>query len=116
MPGQGGPPPPGAGGPGGGDLLGGGPEGILKLLASFQQQPPPSGEDQMLNEASTMINAAYARILQRSSKAAKLLAEANVKIQGAREALKAEPDRNMAPPPDLMGGMNPGASALPMGL
>jgi len=94
----------------------GGPEGILKLLASFQQQPPPSGEDQMLNQASTMINAAYARIVTRSSKAARALAKANVEIQNAREALKAEPDSPLAAPPDLMGGMNPGAAGLsPMG-
>ena len=94
-------PAPGGGGPGGP----GGPEGILKILAGLQQSPPPDGEDQMLNQASMMLNAAYARIAPRSAKAARALMQANVQIQTARESLKAEGSRPLAAPPDLGMGM-----------
>lgn len=104
MPGQGGPPPPGAGM----DPMGGGPDAILKLLSSFQQAAQPSGEEQMLQQASLMINGAYARIAPRSAEAARALAQANVNIQTALQKLKAEPTRPLPGPPDLMGGMSPG--------
>src|SRR5437899_5227849 len=84
---------PGAMGPGGGpggSPGGPAPEEILKLLATLQQSPPPSGDDQMMNNASIMVNGVYARIAQRSAKAARLLMEANSKIQQAREALQHE--------------------------
>lgn len=77
----------------------------MKFITSLQQSPPPDGEDQMLNQASMLINQAYGRIVQRSAKSAKALAEANVKIQSAREALKAEASRPQAGAPDMGMGM-----------
>lgn len=94
---------PGAeGGPPGG---GAGPEGLLKVLASLQQSPEPDGADQMLNDATMKINAAYARVAQRSAKAAKLLMDANSRVQAAREALQQESSRALPAPPSL--GMPP---------
>lgn len=90
-------------------------EQMLRVLASLQQAPPPSGDDQMLNEASqkfheasVMLNAAYARVVQRSARASKELAQASkcaadgvTKISAAREALQDEGTRPLAPPPDF---------------
>ena len=113
MPGQGAPPPPGADGGGvGGPMGGGGPDAILKLLASLQQQPSPDAERKMLQEASLMVNGAYAKVQTRSAKAARLIMDANSKSQAAIEALQSEGQKSVAAPPDLgMGQM--GAAAAP---
>ena len=115
MPGGGGPP--GALAPPGGAPGAGGPEGLLQILAGLQQSPEPDGADQMLTQATLSINGAYARIAQRSAKAAKLLMDANSRIQAARQALQEEASRPVAAPPGLgMPGMGGGGGmAGPMG-
>lgn len=110
MPGQGGPPPD-MGGMGGAGGPGGGPDAILKLLASFQQQPSPDAEKKMLQEAVTMISGAYPKLQLRSAKAARMISEAQAKIQGALEALSQEGQKGLAPPPDLGMGM-PGMGGM----
>jgi len=90
-------------------------ESILRVLASLQQQPPPSGEEQMLTEAaqklqdaSVILNAAYARVVQRSASSSKAIAEASkcaadgvTKISTARQELQDEGTRPLASPPDF---------------
>jgi hypothetical protein len=100
------------GGPGMGG--GGGPDAILKLLSSFQSQPSPDAEKKMLQDASVMINGAYPKIQLRSAKAARLLMEANAKVQSALEALAQEAQKPMAAPPNL-GLEGGGGGAPPLG-
>ncbi len=92
---------------------GGGPEDILKMLATFQGQPSPDAEKKMLQDAVVMISGAYPKIQLRSAKAARLISEAQAKVQSAIEALASEGQQPVAPPPNLgMGGppmpSNPG--------
>lgn len=93
---------------------GGGPDDILKLLTSFQQQPSPDAEKKMLQDAVVMISGAYPKIQLRSAKAARMISEAQAKVQGAIEALATEGQHQMQPPPNLGlggppgGGMGPG--------
>ena len=86
----------------------------MKLLAGLQSSPPPDGEKKMLQEAVTMMSGAAARIQTRSAKAARLVMEAQAKVQGALEALAQEGQQQLSPPPDFgMGGA--GAPPGPMG-
>ena len=106
--------PPDAGGALGSPGGGGGLDGIMKLLAGLQSSPPPDGEKKMLQEAVTMMSGAAARIQTRSAKAARLVMEAQAKVQGGLEALAQEGQQQFSPPPDFgMGGA--GAPPGPMG-
>lgn len=93
---------------------GGGPDQILKLLASFQQQPSPDAEKKMLQEATIMINGAYAKVQLRSAKAAQKIMKANSEIQGAIQDLASEGQQNVAAPPDL--GLGGGGGGMPGGI
>lgn len=121
MPGGGGPPP-GAGGPppgdmGGQPMGGGGPEDILKLLSSFQKQPSPDAEKKMIQDAMVMLSGAYPKIQLRSAKAARLCSESQAKAQACVEALAAEGQQAMQPPPNLgLGGGPPGGGLPGMGM
>jgi len=102
--------PPGGGPPGGGM---GGPEDVLKILATLQQAPSPSAEEQMLFQATVMVNGAYARIATRNPRVGKHLMEANAKINSALEAMSEEGDRTVDRPPDLGAPGPVGAPGLP---
>ena len=82
---------------------------MLKVLATLQSSPPPDGEQEALRDASMKIGMAFSRIQLRSAKAARLLSEAQSKIQSAREALQQEASRPLSAPPDL--GLSGGAIA-----
>lgn len=91
---------------------GGGPEDILKLLTQFQGQPSPDAEKKMLQDAVVMISGAYPKIQLRSAKAARLVSEAQAKVQAAIEALASEGQQPVGPPPNLGAG-GPPAGGLP---
>lgn len=111
--GPGSPPPggaPGGGGPGGGM---GGPEDVLKMLATMQQAPSPSAEEQMIFQATLMLNGAYAKVAVRNPEVGKLIMDANSKANQALQKMKGEGGRSMGQPPD-MGAPGPvGAPQLP---
>jgi hypothetical protein len=100
-------PAPAPGGADGAPMGGGGPEDILKMLASFQGQPSPDAEKKMLQDAVVMISGAYPKIQLRSAKAARLVSEAQAKVQSAIEALATEGQQPVAAPPNL--GLGAGA-------
>ena len=93
-----------------------GPDAILKLLASFQQQPSPDAEKKMLQEATIMINGAYAKVQLRSAKAAQKIMKANSEIQGAIQDLASEGQQPVGAPPDLGLGAGGGGPAGGMGM
>lgn len=96
--------------PGGGTDPGG-PEQALQLLQSLQQAPPQTGEDQLFQQASSVLGLLYSRVASRSASAAKVIAECLPKIQHAKSILEKEPARALGGPPDLgsspFGGTQP---------
>lgn len=111
-PGPMGPPPAGGpGGPPGGGM--GGPDDVLKMLATLQQAPSPSAEEQMIFQATLMLNGAYAKVAVRNPEVGKLIMDANSKANQALQKMKGEGARSMGQPPDLGAPGPVGAPPLP---
>ena|SRR5437879_5935216 len=85
----------------------------MEMLEQFAGMPSPGGEDELLGEATNQISLALTRIHLRSPRAAKLLADAQSKVQQAREVLSEDSMAPLGLPPNLLGGGMPGMGPGP---
>lgn len=81
----------------------------MTLMGAMQQQPPPQKELSMLRDAGNLLAGAMAGVQLRSSKGAKLIADAQSRLQSAIQTIQEEGSGPVAAPPDMgsLPGMPP---------
>ena len=78
----------------------------MQALDQLSKSPADKGPKEAINEAVAKLQVALSRIYLQSPKAAKLISDALSKVTSAQSELEKEGMNPVAPPPNMMGGMN----------